>query len=100
MVGIGIGNIIKITANDHWVWTFIELVANLVGLLLPETICLPEFPEDGPGLLQRTVGAFLDVFHILEFRSGKQQRLKVGGEHPDDLPLYVDVCLYITFIGL
>src|SRR5258708_32163377 len=83
VIGVGIGDIIKITANGSRIGTFVELFPDLLGLVCPMFKGIAEFFCNGFGSGENAVVHILYDLYIVKVLTPEEDGLEMGRRDPD-----------------
>lgn len=83
VIGIAVGNIIEVAANDHRVWALVDLLPYAVALPVTFQESFPEFIDDAFGTLQVSFIFDAWVFDILSVIAAEPERLQVNVENAE-----------------
>ena len=91
VVGIGIGDVIEVAADDPGIGTFVELFPDLQGLVGPMLKGITEFLRNGFGGGKNAVVHVLDNLYIMKILTPEEDGLEMGGKDPDRIIPDADV---------
>ena len=83
IIGIGIGDVIEVAADDPGIGTFVELFPDLHGLIRPMSEGITELLCDGFGGSKNAVVHVLDNLYIMKVLASEEDGLEMGGKDPD-----------------
>jgi len=90
-IGIGIGNVVEITAYEGRIGAFIQLGPYLFGLISPLAKSITELFDDGAGSHQDAILHILDDLDVMEILGFEQNRLQMGRKHPYRVPADLNI---------
>ena len=99
-IGIGIGDVIEVTADDPGIGAFVELFPDLHGLVCPMSEGITKLHCNGFGSGKNTVVHVLDDLYIMEVLAPEEDGLEMSGKDPDRIVPDADIGRYEAFGNL
>ena len=90
-IGIGVGDIVEVPADNGGIRAAVKLLPNLHGLFGAETKGIPKLFRDGHGCGEDAVIDIPDDLEIVEILAAKQYRLQMRGIDPHRISVYIDI---------
>lgn len=99
IIGIGIGDVIEVTADDPGIGAFVELFPDLHGLVCPMSKGITELLCNGFGGGKNAVIHVLNNLYIVKVLTPEEDGLEMGGKDPDRIIPEVYICRDEAFRG-